>query len=125
MKITAFNPAILTTKPDEALALFEALGFSKRHQNVDIQDEPIKDNYRLKDENGFYVDINHFDNLPQDVTLIRMNVDDFDEGYALLKRHGFRNALGEGQFVETPFLKGAHMVSPSGFAIMLMKHIKR
>ena len=61
----------------------------------------------------------------KDLTIICMNVDDFDEGYELLKRHGFRNALGEGQFVETPFLKGAHMVSPSGFAIMLMKHIKR
>lgn len=125
MKITAFNPAILTTKPDEALALFEALGFARRHQNENIEEEAISANYRLKDENGFYIDINAFDNLPRDVTLIRMNVDNFDEGYALLKRHGFQNALGEGKFIETPFLKGAHMVSPSGFGIMLMQHIKR
>ncbi len=32
MKITSFNPMILTKKPEEVIALFEALGFERRHQ---------------------------------------------------------------------------------------------
>ena len=32
MTITSFNPVILTKKPEEAIALFEALGFERSHQ---------------------------------------------------------------------------------------------
>lgn len=34
MKITSFNPMILTKKPEEVIALFEALGFERRHQKT-------------------------------------------------------------------------------------------
>ena len=35
MKITTFNPMILTKKPEEAIALFEALGFERHHHKSD------------------------------------------------------------------------------------------
>jgi hypothetical protein len=35
MKITTFNPMILTKKPEEAIALFEALGFERHHHKRD------------------------------------------------------------------------------------------
>ena len=31
MRITTFNPMILTKKPEETIALFEALGFERHH----------------------------------------------------------------------------------------------
>ena len=34
MTITSFNPVILTKKPEEAIALFEALGFERSHQKA-------------------------------------------------------------------------------------------
>ncbi len=123
MKITAFNPAILTRQYDDVIKLFEELGFSKRHRN-DVTNAQIESNIRMKDENGFYIDINNADFVPQDATLIRMNVDNFDEGFKILTEHGFTNALGEGNFIETPFLKGAHMTSKTGMSIMLMHHKK-
>ena len=32
MKITTFNPFISTENPDEAVSLFEALGFERHHR---------------------------------------------------------------------------------------------
>lgn len=34
MKITSFNPMIVTKKPEEAIALFEALGFERHHHKT-------------------------------------------------------------------------------------------
>lgn len=43
---------------------------------------------RMKDENGFYLDISESDQLPVDcIEAIRMNVDNFDEAYRLLEDH--------------------------------------
>ena len=46
------------------------------------------------------------------------------KAYQFLEERGFRNFMGEGKLLVTPFFKGAHMESPSGFGIMLMQHIK-
>lgn len=79
----------------------------------------------MKDANGFYLDISQSSlDIPQDRVTIRMNVDDFDEGYALLQKHGFKNVLGDGRIAETASSKAAIMRSPSGFTILLIKHIK-
>ena len=58
-----------------------------------------------------------------DVAGIRMNVDDFDAAYELLMGHGFTNAYG-GETVVTKSSKSALMVSPSGFVICIIQHIK-
>ena len=46
----------------------------------------------MKDANGFYVDVctATTDRIERDLTVIRMNVDDFDEAAELLKKNGFR-----------------------------------
>ena len=49
------------------------------------------------------------DRFPQDKTLIRMNVDNFEEGYQLLLDHGFQNALGDGVIIEAKHFRGAHI----------------
>ena len=124
MKITTFNPQI-TTKDAEALVkLFEQLGFEKRHQQEGIGELDVK-GIRLKDANGFNLDISQPDTLPtgHDLMAIRMNVDDFDEAYQLLVKNGFKNYYGDST-ASTRTGKSAIMISPTGFVINLVQHIK-
>ncbi|MBR3642632.1 MAG: hypothetical protein IKN57_03895, partial [Parasporobacterium sp.] len=79
---------------------------------------------RMKDANGFHLDISKPDiSLPQDLVAIRINVDDFDEAYGILMKHGFKNIYGDNT-VDTRTSRSAMMVSPSGFGINLVQHIK-
>ena len=78
----------------------------------------------MKDANGFYLDVSSPDiQLPHDVTAIRMNVDDFDEAYQLLQKHGFKNFYGDGM-VEIKSSKSAVMISESGIVINFIYHIR-
>ena len=129
MKITAFDPMILTKKPEEAIAMFEALGFERRHHKSGETENDVQGldfaTVRMKDANGFHVDIctADSDRIERDLTAIRMNVDDFDEASELLKNNGFRESKIVPQN-NTPTSKYAFYVSPSGFLIDLIKHIK-
>ena len=123
MKITTFNPMIVTKNADEIVALFEELGFEKRHAPK-MNDETAADqDFRLKDANGFYVDVAQHPGVPQDVSMIRMNVRNFDEAYELLKKHGFKNTRGD-ETVETDHAKAATMVAESGLTIAIIEHLK-
>ena len=122
MKITGFKPSIITSDAKSAIALFEALGFERRHS---LDANTGKDDFtsvRMKNAEGFYVDIANVP-VPQDMTLIRMNVDNFDEAYEFLTSRGFTNPRG-GQTVDTKTNKSCMMRSPSGFAFDLCQHIK-
>ena len=123
MKITTFNPMILSKNADEIIDLFEGLGFERRHQVDNIDDKDIS-NVRMKDANGFYLDVARVESLPRDMTTMRMNADDFDEAYELLKAHGFKNARGEDQTIDSKSARSCLMISPSGFSIQLTQHIK-
>ena len=125
MKITSFSPLIVTTDPENTIKLFEELGFEKRHTKEGLDGREDIVGVRMKDANGFYVDIVKSGKTKQDMTTIRMNVDDFDEGYKFFMDHGFHNALGKDVIVEAEHFKGAHLASPSGFEIMMMKHIRK
>ena len=103
-----------------AIALFEALGFERRHTKDGFRDDVSA--VRMKDSNGFHVDVVQAP-VQQDITTIRMNVDDFDEAYGLLTAHGFKSK-SEGNPTETGSSKGCMMVSPSGFSIIISKHYK-
>ena len=124
MKITTFNPQIITKNAEPLVQLFEELGFEKRHNQEGIGDLDVT-GIRMKDANGFYLDISQVDALPapNDLTAIRMNVDNFDEVYEMLLSRGFKNFYGD-QTVGTNTSKSAMMISPSGFAINLIEHIK-
>lgn len=124
MKITTFNPQIITKNAEPLVKLFEELGFEKRHNKVDIGENNVV-GIRMKNADGFALDISQFDSpAPQDIVAIRMNVDNFDEAYNLLTEHGFKNYYGDNT-VDTPSSKSAVLFSPSGFGINLVEHIKK
>ena len=124
MKITTFNPFISTSHADETIRLFEELGFERTHTKVGIEIAERDDTViRMKDANGFHLDILQPEGeLPRDLVGIRVNVDNFDEAYELLKERGFRNAHGD-ETVSTASSRAAMMISPSGFSICIVKHI--
>ncbi len=125
MKITAFNPFISTTNSDEVVSLFGELGYERRHTKKGIEIADRDDTViRMKDENGFYVDILKPETEQTgDMVGIRMNVDNFDEAYKMLGERGFKNLYGD-ETVNTGSSKAAMMVSPSGFTICIIQHIK-
>ncbi len=118
MKITTFNPLIITKDAENNVALFEELGFEKRHNKTG---EDFSSN-RMKDANGFHVDIVKAQ-VPQDMTSIRMNVDNFDEVYELLTSRGFKGTEAEAR--NTGSSRSSMMISPSGFTITVVEHIKK
>jgi hypothetical protein len=78
----------------------------------------------MKDSGGFHVDIAQSNTVPRDLTLIRMNVDDFDEAYKFLTDRGFKSTSGSDKTVDTKTNRSIMMVSPTGFAFDLCQHIK-
>ena len=126
MKITSFNPMIITKDAEATIALFEALGFERRHMKTGIDDQDISAvgmRYTGEDGKVFHVNIASAP-VPHDIATIRMNVRDFDEAYKLLEEKGFKNAQG-GKITDTGTSKTAMMVSPSGFSISLSEHISK
>ena len=126
MKITSFNPLIITKDAEATIALFEALGFERRHTKTGINDEDItavRMRYTGEDGRVFHVDVTQAP-VPQDITTIRMNIRDFDEAYKLLEEKGFRNAQGD-RITNTGSSKSTMMVSPSGFSISISEHIRK
>jgi hypothetical protein len=125
MKITSFNPSIVTKDIDAVVNLFEALGFDKKHNPTGtsaLGNEYVS--YRLSDVNGFHVDVSSSTAAREtDLTCIRMNVDNFDEAYEFLIAHGFENKQS-GTVTDTGSAKACILYAPSGFAINLIQHIK-
>ena len=124
MKITSFNPLIATAHSEDVLKIFEELGFEKRHTKEGVGSED-NDNtvFRLKDGNGFCLDVVQNGAITRDISGIRINVDDFDEAYELLVSRGFENYMDEG-ITSTPSSKFVLLKAPSGFVINLVKHIR-
>ena len=126
MKITSFNPLIVTKDIEAVAGLFEELGFEKRHNpsGTSAVGNEYK-SYRMTDANGFHVDVSTSTGaLDQDFTAIRMNVDDFDEAYDLLISRGFINAQN-GTVTNTGSAKACMLISSSGFGISLVQHVKK
>ena len=124
MKITSFNPLIITPKADDSIALFEALGFERKHKTESDTDVTAYTSVRMKNADGFHVDITENARVPQTKTAIRMNVDNLDEAYEFLKAHGFINTMGD-KIADNGSSRAAMMMSPSGFSISLIQHIRK
>ena len=125
MKITTFNPMIVTKDAQSVIALFEALGFERRHMKTGINNEDISSvrmRYTNEDGKVFHVDVTQAP-VEKDITTIRMNIDNFDEAYAMLEEKGFTNTQGE-RITETASSRSTMMLSPSGFPINITQHIK-
>ena len=123
MKITSFNPLIVTKDVEPVIRLFEELGFEKRHTKQGIGKNNVTD-VRMKDANGFYVDITKGSG---EWTMIRMNVDDLDETVAFLEKQGFHKARHEAanETIDTGSSRINVMVAPSGFIFSVSQHIKK
>ena len=120
LKITTFNPMIVTKDAAPIIALFEALGFEQRHHKTGINDSDIHTT-RMTDASGFHVDVAEA-HVERDITTIRMNVDDFDEAREMLESHGFTPSPAG--IITDASSKSIGMFSPSGFSISLVHHIK-
>lgn len=123
MKITSFNPLIVTKDVEPVIRLFEELGFEKRHTKQGIGKDNATD-VRMKDANGFHVDITKGSG---EWTMIRMNVDDLDETVAFLEEQGFHKARHEAanETIDTGSSRINVMVAPSGFIFSVSQHIKK
>ena len=124
MKITSFDPIIISPKADDVIKVFEALGFEKTHTPVTETETRDIPSVRMKNSDGFRLDVADVKDLPRDLMEIRMNVDNFEEAYGILTAHGFTNTRGDST-LETKSATAATMVSPSGFMIALVKHNKK
>lgn len=118
MKITTFSPLVVTNSIDKNVRLFESLGFEIEHKQN--PEEHIYD-FTMRDADGHQVDIAKA-NVEKDLTLIRMNVDDFDAAFEMLQEQGF--VMKGGHIVETASSRSAMVVSPTGFAFDLCQHKK-
>ena len=123
MKITSFHPLIVTKDAESTIKMFEEMGFEKRHTITVQSNGNDITNVSMKDANGFRVDVARSVAATKDMTLIRMNVDNFDEAYKFLTDKGFKNVSGD-ETVDTKTNKSAMMLSPTGFAFDLCQHIK-
>lgn len=123
MNITSFNPLVLSPNAESAIGIFESLGFEKKHEITAIAEKGIVD-VRMTDANGFAVDVAQVGSLEKDMTIIRMNVDDFDEARAMLEAQGCKSSRSDGSTVDTETNRSILMISPSGFAFDLCQHIK-
>ena len=122
MKITSFNPLIITRDPESAIKVFEDLGFKRHHVKENISEINTTD-VRMKDENGFHVDVAYGDG---EYTMIRVNVDDFDEAIEFFMSRGFRKPHHERahKTVDTGSSRYTMVVSPSGYILAVSQHIK-
>ncbi|MBQ7499992.1 MAG: hypothetical protein IJT91_03765 [Clostridia bacterium] len=122
MKITSFNPLIVTKDAGSAVKLFEEMGFEQRHIKGDISVNNVTD-IRMKDANGFHVDVTQGTG---EWMMIRMNVDDLDEAVSFLEAHGFHKARHEAakDTVDTGTSRFNIMVSATGFIIAVSQHSK-
>lgn len=123
MKITTFDPLIVSSRQADAIKVFEELGFAVTHSPVTTVETGDVNTVRMKNESGFHIDIAESHKEEPDVMEIRMNVDNFEEAYEILKAHGFHNTRGDNT-LDLQTATAATMVAPSGFKIALVKHIK-
>ena len=122
MRITSFNPLVMTTDQESIVKLFEGLGFERQHEKDGMECREDIDGIRMKDANGFCVDVVKSDRIKQDMVSIRMNVDDFDSAKEELEKQGFKALSAE--TVNDTSSKSIGMMSPSGLVIGLVEHIK-
>ena len=125
MKITSFNPMIVTNRPEEVLKFCEMFGFEKKHAPILKTPDGLEfTDYRLQNDTGFYMDVAAISTpLPSEYPAIRINVDDFDEAYKFLTTYGYVPTHNMPP-IETESSKSIALIGP-GFTIYLVQHIKK
>lgn len=122
MKITGFRPLIVSRDAEAVIRVFEDLGFERQHLKTDIEGGNVA-SCALKDADGHYINIASSQVIPQDLSSIAVNVDNFREAYDFFMSHGFTNPRGD-KVTDTSSSKSTMLISPSGFAVTISEHIK-
>lgn len=124
MKITTFDPSIITKRPQAVIAAFETLGYTRSHNRV-REDGVSFSAVRMKNPSGFHVDVIEAADAPikQDLTVIRVNVDDFDAAVALFKSRGYTepNGFSTGKTRNSRYV---YLRSPSGFFMDICQNVR-
>ncbi|MBR4394193.1 MAG: hypothetical protein IKT07_09270 [Oscillospiraceae bacterium] len=104
------------------MRVFEELGFERRHRKTDIEGgENIA--VAMKDLNGNRISIASSDTIPQDLTGITINVDNFQEAYDFFIGKGFVDPRA-GKVTNTSSSRATMLFAPSGFAVTISEHLK-
>ncbi|MBQ6550625.1 MAG: hypothetical protein IJL78_04370 [Lachnospiraceae bacterium] len=122
MTITGFCPLIVTRNPEAVIKVFEALGFERRHTKTDIEGG-ANTTFAMKDANGNRINIASSETIPQDLTSISINVDNFQEAYDFLIARGFVNPRGD-KVTDTSSSRATMLLAPSGFPVTISEHLK-
>ena len=104
----------MTNHFDEVVSLFEALGFEKKHAPVTDTGKRDVRSFRMKHPEGYHVDVSA-NQAPSSEKKY--------EAYDIFMAHGFTNTRGNGT-LDTKSAREATLVSPSGFKLALVQHIK-
>ena len=113
---------IVSQDAESIVQVFEELGFERRHTKNDIENG-ANTNFNLKDANGNRINIASSRKIPKALTALNINVDNFQEAYDFFIAHGFVNPRGD-KVTDTDSSKATLLVSPSGFAVNLVEHLK-
>ncbi len=124
MKITSFNPFIMTANADELVSLYEDLGFKTAHHSVNMVNNKEINNYTMRDDEGHQVDISDMPGISHDMVSIRVNVRDFKEAYNFFMERGFKN-IDTDNILNTGSAHIATLLSPSRFLISIAEHIRK
>ena len=122
MKITSFNPLIVTKDAEKTIKLFEELGFERRHEKSQISINNAPD-VRMKNADGFHVDVTQGTG---EWMMIRMNVDNLEEAIAFLEARGFHKARHDvaKDTIDTGTSRFNIMVSDTGYILAVSQHTK-
>lgn len=122
VKITTFNPLIVTKDAESTVKLFEAMGFERRHCKEGISANNVTD-IRMKDADGHHLDVTQGSG---EWMMIRMNVDNLEEAIAFLEARGFhkaRHAVAK-DTIDTGSSRFNIMVSATGTILAVSQHVK-
>ena len=122
MKITGFCPMIVTKEQDSVIAVFEALGFEKRHTKTDIEGG-ANIGVAMKDANGNRILVASTKNDRADINAVLINVDNFQEAYDFFIGKGFIDPRGSKTTV-TGSDQATMLIAPSGFPVVISEHFK-
>ena len=70
------------------------------------------------------ITIGYVEEIPQDLTAVNINVDNFQEAYDFLISKGFVNPRGD-KVTDTSSSRATMLFAPSGFPVNIAQHIRK
>ena len=124
MKITSFCPMIITPDAEGTIKAYESLGFNVAHikENAGMAGDGT-DSSILKNERGDRIIIASASVLPQAVTMVHINVDNYREAVEHFEKLGYK-IMKQADSTENTTSVACAMVAPDGHMIQVSEHIK-